>query len=448
MTGPAPDLSKLRIERDTDAGFGSGVAGRAGPAGGGPQHGGQDRSGKRPGARRGARGRAVRIAMAVLIVLALLYLLWQRGLLGLGGGVPEVEVAVVQRVGGAAAASGTAANGYVVARRQAALSTDIQGRLVELRVEEGDRVKSGDLIARLDTRQLEAALERTRNELASAQASAEWARLDFGRKEPLLATGAVSRAEVDLARAARDEAEALVAGLQAAQAETEVMISKSSVYAPFDGMITAKNAEVGEVVSSIGTGGNSRGSVATLVDFDTLEVQVELAQTSLKAARDGAPVLIFLDAWPDQPYQGRVRQIWPTANREKSTVELRAEFLQLDERVLPEMGVRVVFVPQATAGVAGAAGAEDNTPRVLVSQRAVVAAAGADAAAGAAGRSGVVWVLADGKVLRRDVTLAEGAAVGGRVHVLAGLVGGERVVLDPPNDLVEGAPVRVRGASK
>jgi HlyD family secretion protein len=386
-----PDLSQLRIDR--------------GPA-----------SQPRP------RGGAVKWVVGGLLLIGLGWL----GISLFGGGLFDrrvpVELGRVQKVGGAAALSGTAANGYVVARRQAALSTDIEGRLVELKVEEGDRVRSGDLIARLDTRQLEAALERTKGDLASAAATAQWAQLDFERKDKLLPQGDISVSEVDLARVARDEAEARARALEAAQAEIEVLLSKSSVFAPFDGVITAKNAEIGEVVSSISSGVNSRGSVATLVDFATLEVQVELAQTSLKAAREGAPVQIFLDAYPDQGYAGRVRQVWPTADRQKATVELRAEFLERDERILPEMGVRVVFVPESQA---------PQEPAVMVPERALT------------GEPPAVFVFDGTRVVRQPVTLGAKSAAGKR-EVTQGLVGGEMVVLDPPPALADGDEVRER----
>jgi RND family efflux transporter MFP subunit len=331
---------------------------------------------------------------------------------------PRVSVVRVPRPG-AAEVSGTAANGYVVARREAALSTDIQGRIVEMRVSEGDHVEEGALIARLDTRQLEATLARTRAELETSRATAALARLDDERKQPLLATGDISQAVVDEARATRAEAEATVASLEAAVREIEIMIEKSSVLAPFDGVITSKNAEVGEVVSSVASGINTRGSVATLVDFDTLEVQVELAQTSLQAARVGAEVRVTLDAYPDESYPGRVRQIWPTADRQKATVELRVEFLERDERILPEMGVRVVFVPEAAGG---------GPPAVTIPERAIA--------------DGAVWVVVDGRVQRRVPELGARRA-GGRRVVCSGLDGGETLVLDPPAALQDGEPVRI-----
>jgi RND family efflux transporter MFP subunit len=400
----APDLSRLRIERAAPQG--AGRAGSAGARGGG-----------------GGGGRTLLIVIVIVLLGVIVWLAWPR-LAALRDGRAQVTVGRVLRTGGAASVSGTAANGYVVARRQAALSTDMQGRLVELRVEEGSRVKSGDLVARLDTRELEASLERSRGDLGTARATLELAELAFKRTEPLLKTGDVSQADMDAARANRDEAAATVTALEAAVKETEVRISKSSVYAPFDGVVTAKNAEVGEVVSSIASSGNSRGSVATLVDFDTLEVQVELAQTSLRAARQGAPVIIYLDAFPDRAYKGRVRQIWPTADRQKATVELRAEFLERDDLILPEMGVRVVFTADDVAAPADV--------QVRVPARAVVRS-GAETA---------VFVVSNGKAARRVVTLA-GEPVDGAFLVTAGLAGGESVVLDPPPDLADGAEVRL-----
>jgi len=401
MTPPekdAPDLSRLRIER-------SGAGGGSGGGGGG-----------------GARTALLVVIIVLLLVIG--WLAWPRLVAMRDNRVP-VTVGRAQKTGGAQAVSGTAANGYVVARRKAELSTDIQGRLVELRVEEGSRVKAGDLVARLDTRELEAAMARGKADLATTRATLRMAELDLGRKDPLLKSGDVSLADVDAARTRRDEAAASMAALEAAVAEIEVRISKSSVMAPFDGVITDKNAEVGEIVSSIGAGANSRGSVATLVDFDTLEVQVELAQTSLKAARQGAPVVIYLDAYPDRAYKGRVRQIWPTADRQKATVELRAEFIERDERILPEMGVRVVFTADDVSAPADV--------QVRVPNAALMPSPTGEVA---------VFVVTGGKVARRLVSV-EGPLGGETVAVTSGLVGGETVVLDAPDGLRDGDEVRL-----
>ena len=294
----------------------------------------------------GGGGRRGGSRLGVIVLLLLLgYIAWNEfGRGSTGPALPEVTVSRVSRVGGALPRSGISANGYVVARVRAALSTDIPGRLVELRVEEGSRVQKGELVARLDTRELEAGRDRAAAELRQAEASTRLAQLELERVTPLVESGDASVSARDQAQADLDIGIARQAGIRATIAEIDVRIDKSSVFAPFDGIVVEKNAEVGEVVSSVSSGANSRGAVVTLVDFNSLEVQIELAQTSLSAAQIGAPVRIELDAYKDRSYTGRVRQIWPTADRQKATVELRAEFLERDERILPELGVRVTFV--------------------------------------------------------------------------------------------------------
>ncbi|UCF68041.1 MAG: efflux RND transporter periplasmic adaptor subunit [Acidobacteriota bacterium] len=360
----------------------------------------------------------------MLLLAVLGYTTWSRVQGGSAGGL-VVETARVGRVGGSRAQGAVAANGYIVARKKAALSTDIQGRLVELPVEEGDRVRAGQLVARLDTSQLEEALSRQRAELVGARAAAELAEIDLNRTRELVAGDAASQADLDAAEARLEQTRASVDALLASIREIEVQIEKSTVHAPFDGIVVQKNAEVGEVVSAIGAGGpDARNAVVTVVDFATLEVQVELAQTSLRAARVGAAVEIFLDAFPDEAYPGRVRQIWPTADRQKATVELRVAFLERDERILPEMGVRVVFLDEPSA--------EKTEAAVLLPQRALVS----DPEPG-------VFVLVGDRVARRSIELS-GEQRQGQLVVSDGLEGGELVVLDPPPALRDGDPVQRR----
>ncbi len=397
MTDSAPDLGRLRIDRSTAPGRG---------------------------------GKAGWIVAVLIAVLAGLHGAWREGLLGDLGldSRPVVRLGRVVRRGELVQRSGISANGYVVARRRAALSTDIQGRIVELKVEEGDRVEAGQLVARLDTRQLEANLAVARALQAQGRAALRKAEKDAQRLAALVLTGDASVSENDGAIAALDEARAYVDSLTARIAEIEVSIDKSSVYAPFAGVITAKDAEVGEVVAALGASGpNARGAVATLVDFDTLEVQIELAQSALAAARQGAAVTLYLDAYPDHAYPGRVRQIWPTANRTKATVEVRVEYLERDDRILPEMGVRAVFSDSSTAAVV-----VDEGVSVTVPEAAVL---------GPEGRR-TVFMYDDG-VARLAPIETGGDAVAGQVPVLSGLSGNEQVLLDPPNDLSDGAPVRL-----
>ncbi len=383
-----PDLQRLRIDR----------GGGSGPA---------------------ARG-ASRVGIVALILL-LGYVAWNEFGKRTGPDLPRVSVVRATRTGGAPVRSGVSANGYVVARTRASLSTDIPGRLVELRVEEGSRVRRGDLVARLDTRELEAARDRAAADLRQAQASERLAELEIARIRPLVERGDSSKSDLDRGQAELDGARARVSSLRASVAEIEVRIDKSSVYAPFDGMVIEKNAEIGEVVSSVSSGTNSRGAVATIVDFGSLEVQVELAQASLGAAQVGAGMRIVLDAYPDHAYPGRIRQIWPTADRQKATVELRVEFVERDERILPEMGVRVTFIEEAESSTVA--------PRVLIPRSAVIAAP--DPAV----------FLFDGTQARlRRVTIVP-ADEPGLVEVLDGLTGSEMLIDAPPGSLQDGDAV-------
>ena len=362
--------------------------------------------------------------MLILLVL-ISYIGWKEWPSVTEDSQAQYETARVQRRGGAKARAGTAANGYIVARRRAALSTDIPGRLVELNVEEGSRVDQGDVVARLDTRELEAYRDRLQAEIRAAQANEKQTRLAMERQRKLSEPEDVPTSALDSAEATHEGASARVQSLQASLAEILVRLDKSTVYAPFSGVIVQKNAEVGEVVVASGGGANARGSVATLVDFDTLEVQIELSQTALEAARVGAPVLIYLDAYPEEGYRGQVRQVWPTASRAKATVELRAEFLERDERLLPELGVRVVFVPEEESN--------PTPPMVLLPKSALLP-----------GEGNQVFVLVDGFVEKRSLTLRDDFD-NTLIEVGSGLIGGETVIINPPADLQEGDQVKIGG---
>ena len=362
--------------------------------------------------------------MLILLVLVS-YIGWKEWPAVTEDSQTQVETARVQRRGGAKARTGTAANGYIVARRRAALSTDIPGRLVELNVEEGSRVDQGDVVARLDTRELEAYRDRLQAEVRAAQANEKQARLSLDRQQQLSESEDVPASALDSAEATYEVAVARVQSLQASLAEILVRLDKSTVYAPFSGVIVQKNAEVGEVVVASGGGANARGSVATLVDFDTLEVQIELSQTALEAARVGAPVLIYLDAYPEEGYRGQVRQVWPTASRAKATVELRAEFLERDERLLPELGVRVVFVSEEESN--------PTPPMVLLPKSALLP-----------GEGNRVFVIVNGLAEERSLTLRDDFD-NDLIEVGAGLIGGETVINNPPADLQNGDPVQIGG---
>jgi RND family efflux transporter MFP subunit len=304
-------------------------------------------------------------------------------------------------------------------------------------------------------------LEAARARVRGGEASLELSELQQARAEELEANRYGSKADADSARAARKSAAADLDALRSAEssadaalreargqlaqaeaaasqaraqvplreallAQARATLDKTIVRAPFDGVVVLKDAEVGEVVSPNSQGASSRGSVATLVDFSSLEVQVELPETSLSAARVGDAATAWLDAFPETAHPVTVQRIWPTANRQKATVEVRLGFDSPDERLRPEMGVRVVF-----GAAEESATAEEAPPAgVLVPESALVRVDGAEGAF----------------ALERDVArwrpLEVGARRGGRALVTAGLEAGERVVVDPPPTLTDGDRVR------
>ena len=239
----------------------------------------------------------------------------------------------------------------------------------------------------------------------------------------------MTQAQVQLtaSEAAVAEAEAGVPVRSAARDRARATLEKTEVRAPFDGVVVLKDAEVGEVVSPNAVGAQSRGSVVTMVDFDSLEVQVEVPETSLSAVRLDAPTQIYVDAYPRTPYNGHVSRIWPTANRQKATVEVRVAIDDPDERLRPEMGVRAVFVAEEVEPTPE----RQAEPGILIPRASVVRVDG---------RRGVFVVDRD-TVRFRAVDLGE--ETGSRVLVRAGLEEGDRIVAAPPNNLADGERVIV-----
>lgn len=271
--------------------------------------------------------------------------------------------------------------------------------------------------------------DQTKSELDAAQARLAWAKAQLEAARLAIKHG---ESQIAVAQASAREAFVQLDVMRATRDQARATLEKTEVRAPFDGIVVLKDAEVGEVVSPNSQGGTSaRGSVVTMVDFASLEVQAEVPETSLAAVKIGAGAQIYLDAYPDKPYAGRVDRIWPTANRTKATVEVRVAFAERDDRLRPEMGVRIVFKDDSALSAPPSNG--DEAPVVLVPLDAVVKNAG---------QSGV-FVLERDIVRFRTLTLGDQRA--GRVVVRDGLTDGETIVLDPPTTLADGDRVRLKG---
>ena len=376
---------------------------------------------------------------ALAILLAVLAAAW---MVTRQPAAPAVRTAVARSAAEVPSASASVldASGYVVARRQATVSSKITGKVTEVLIEEGQRVAVGDVLARIDDRNVQAQLD-----LAVAQADAARAQLtevrvqladaerSLRRNRELAAKGLVSQAALDSAEAARD-------GLQArlGSAQEQVVVATRSVAvqrqqledtvvrAPFAGVVTVKNAQPGEMISPLSAGGDgTRTGIGTLVDMDSLEIEVDVNENFINRVQPAQPVTVRLNAYPEAPLAGEVIAVIPTADRSKATVKVRIGLREMDARVLPEMGVRVAFLPEAP-----------------VRDDAAAPAQGVRVPAGAV-QDDQVWVLRDDRVERRAVSDLE--PMGGDLRVGAGLRAGETVVVDPPPGLEDGQAVQRGG---
>jgi RND family efflux transporter MFP subunit len=354
---------------------------------------------------------------------------------------PVVRTVAVRAITtGPGAGSVLDASGYVTARRQATVSAKITGKVTEVMIEEGMRVKDGDVLARLDDTEAKAALglaraqlTAARSQLAEIHALLDQSERDYVRQQELLKRQLVSEQSMDAARAQRDmlrakltSAEEQVRVAQESVRVAEVQLDNTVIRAPFSGIVVAKSAQPGEMISPISAGGGfTRTGIGTIVDMDSLEIQVDVNESFINRVTAGQPVEATLNAYPDWKIPGSVIAIIPTADRSKATVKVRIAVNSKDPRIVPDMGVRVGFLG------AGGPAAPAPEPGVLVPAEAVRGD----------GASAVVFVLSGDKVERRSVTL--GRAVGANRQVLSGLRDGERVVLAPPESLKDGDAVRL-----
>jgi len=416
-TGTA-DLGKLRINRDDP-----------------------------PPAVKRALGRVLWLVGAAALVFLVVWMVARRG-----GAVPVQVVTVAASTGGDGAAQGgggavaVVANGYVVARTKAAVSAKIPGRLAMLNVSEGSRVEKGAIIARLDNADYTAAVGQAVAEHASAKATLIEAQSDrdqmqreyvrvrdvHGQNPNLVSPQEVENAESRVQQAdARLSAQssrvdAAAAGLRVAQANLE----NTYIRAPFSGTVLRKEAEVGEVVAPSVGGGLTRGAVVTMADLATLEVEVDVNEAYIARISGGQQARITLDAYPDTAFRGAVRQVVPTADRQRATVQVKVSIVDRDPRILTEMGAKVEFLQAPRSATAGANQAVER-PRIMVPAEAVRSDNGRN----------VVWIVRDGRLQKRDVDA--GPVSGNFREIRSGLSGGEQLLVGGVETPREGQRVKL-----
>jgi RND family efflux transporter MFP subunit len=380
------------------------------------------------------------IIAAALLVLALAAVGWWLASARAALAV-HTQPARAMSAGGGANASVLDATGYVTARREATVSAQITGTLTEVLIEEGDHVKAGQVLGRLDDTAQRAALAQAQAQVNSAQAllvqsqaNLNQSERDVQRAEDLVKRNLVSEQAVEQARTqvAAQGAQALsqrklIDLAQANLRSAQVQLDYCTVRAPFTGVVIAKAAQVGEIISPFSAGGGfTRTGIGTIVDMDSLEIEVDVNEAYINRVQPGQPVESVLNAYPDWRIPSHVIAIIPTADRSKATVKVRIGLDVKDPRIVPDMGVRVSFLEEKKAQEQP----QERPHGVLVPVAAIRSEQDRP----------VVFVMKDGKAERRTVTL--GPTYGDSRQVLTGIATGESVIVDPPAELKDEAAVK------
>jgi RND family efflux transporter MFP subunit len=375
------------------------------------------------------------VAAAVVLLLAAL------AVKGVFTPKVEVETATVSQLYPSQAYTLLNASGYVVAQRKAAVASKTTGRLEWLGVEEGNRVHTGEIIARLENLDTKAARDQAAANLASARSAQEQAQaelrdseLAFNRQKELLAQGIVAQADFDAAEARYRKAKGGAAGAasaigaaQAALRGADVAVEYTLIRAPFDAVVLTKNADVGDIITPIGAAASAKAAVVTIADMGSLQVEADVSESNLEKIKVGQPCEIQLDAFPEARFAGALHMIVPTADRSKATVLVKVRFLRADSRILPEMSAKVAFLQREVRE-------DEKKPRTAVNPAALLSRNGKKA----------VFLVKGERVVETPVTV--GPRIGEMVEIVSGVSAGDKVVLKPLEKLKDGS--RIKTAEK
>jgi HlyD family secretion protein len=392
-----------------------------------------DRS--RPRGRAGKRIAAIVVVLALVVAAAAAFFFWK-------GRRPIVEVALARTASDPRTQALLNASGYVTPRRRATVAAKITGRVTGVFFDEGVHVRDQQELATLDDSDVRRALDSAKADrdaseaaIADFEVQLKYAEVELKRADSLQAAGVQSQEALDNARMQANSLRAKIALAQSQVASSTARIGEAQqavdncvIRAPFDGIIVSKDAQVGEMVSPISAGGGfTRTGIATIVDMNSNEVEVDVNESYIARVKPGQRAISTLDAYPDWQIPSSVRTVIPTADRQKATVKVRVSFDHLDPKILPDMGVKVAFLSDQPAAQGKAPVAKAMIPQNAVRK---------------VGEASVVWVVSDGKIERRAVTL--GAEHGNDVEVMAGVSAGDSLVIRGPEGLHEGQAVEIK----
>lgn len=339
----------------------------------------------------------------------------------------EVQLTTVSLSSPSQANAVLTASGYVVAQRKAAVASKATGRLEYLGVVEGDKVKKGQILARIESSDMKAALDQATANLRLSEAEIFDAQQSLERQKSLLEKGLTTQAELDAADARYKRVVASIDLAKASITAAEVALENTLIRAPFDGTVLSKNADVGEMVAPMAASVSSRSAVVTIADMTSLEVEADVSEANIERIQPGQPCEITLDAYPGSRYRGFVSKIVPTADRAKATVLVKVGFESYDGRVLPEMSAKVLFLTKQTD-----VAEQDAKPMLTVSATAV---------ASRDGRKVAFFVRENEAV---EVPITTGKEMGGLVEITSGLSAGDRVIGKLNDTIRDGIKVKVK----
>lgn len=373
--------------------------------------------------------------ISTLILILVFGTLYATGILS-----PSVQVEATNVVNMYPAQSFTLLNasGYVVAQRKAAVASKITGLLVSISVEEGSRVKAGQVIARLESEDVTAALDQakanlnaTRYNLEQAKAELHDATLSFNRMKELLKQDFISKAEYDVsearykkAMAAVSAAEAAVKANTAALQGARVALEYTLIRAPFDAVVLTKNADIGDIVTPIGAAAEAKAAVVTIADLSSLKVEADVSESNLHMVKIGQPCEIQLDALPDSRFRGKLDMIVPTADRTKATVMVKVRFIDKDSRILPEMSAKVAFLSREVRN-------DEQKPHTAINASAVLTRNGKK----------FVYRIKENRAIKTPITT--GKQYGDMIEIVSGVKAGDSVVLTPLDEIKDGVRIKL-----
>lgn len=391
---------------------------------------------------KGSAGKVLAYISATIGALVLL----GGAILAIRGRKPEVEVTTARTAGGTEQVTALNASGYVTPRRRATVAAKITGRVTGVFFDEGNNVKEGQLLATLDDSDVQKSLaaakadrESSAAAIADLQVQLRLAEIQLKRTQGLVEAKIQTQEALDNASAAVDSLKAKIAltkqqvvGAEARIGEAQQAVDNCTIRAPFAGRIVSKDAQIGEMVSPISAGGGfTRTGIATIVDMKSNEIEVDVNEAYIAKVKERQKVEARLDAYPDDKdkYAAHVRTVIPSADRQKATVKVRISFDQLDDKILPDMGVKVAFL-------------EDEAPKRKDSNAVVAKAVIPQGAVHKEGNSQYVLLVKNGLLERRGVTL--GTERGTDVDVIAGVNPGDTLVVKGPESLKDGQGVEIK----